>query len=142
MDVYEYDFMIGKTIVDIAVDNREDEIFFRTEDGEVFKMYHRQDCCESVVIEEIIGDLEDLLGSPITMAEETIQQEEDEYSSTTWTFYKFATNKGYVTMRWCGSSNGYYSESVNLVKLDTYDFDGWLNSYDEIFEKHGIIGDW
>ena len=52
------------------------------------------------------------------MAEEvTHESTNTEYGdSQTYTFYKFATVKGYVTVRWYGTSNGYYSESVDFRK--------------------------
>jgi hypothetical protein len=110
--------LIGKTLTEIK-GVEDDEIYFRTSDGEEYRMYHYQDCCESVTVEDIIGDLNDIIGSPITMAEEVTEEGEDyEWGdSSTWTFYKFATNKGYVTIRWFGSSNGYYSESVDFEKV-------------------------
>ena len=54
--------------------------------------------------------------------EETNQDNDGEWGDhQTWTFYKFATIKGYVTIDWLGSSNGYYSESVNLQIIKTPD---------------------
>jgi len=115
------DELIGKVITDI--DNSYDEITFTLSDGAMYKMYHQQDCCESVVIEDINGDLNDLIGSPIlTASEDTncddpIDEEHHYDDSHTWTFYNLATIKGYVTIRWLGSSNGYYSESVSFVEM-------------------------
>lgn len=108
--------LMGKTL--ISINKNYDEIYFNTDDNKAYKMYHDQDCCESVIIEEVIGDLDDLLNSPITMAEEVSKFDEDACESGTWTFYKLATNKGYVTIRWYGSSNGYYSESVDFIEID------------------------
>lgn len=75
---------------------------------------HQQDCCESVSIEDINGDLSDLAGTPIILAEERVSEGDSAYGSSTWTFYTFRTIKGTVTVRWYGESNGYYSESVEL----------------------------
>lgn len=115
------DELEGKVVT--KIEQEHDEVRFYTADGETYVMYHEQDCCESVTVEEIIGDLDDLIDSPILMAEEVTEDRSHDYYSQTWTFYKFATLKGYVTIRWLGESNGYYSESVQLVRLKKDDVD-------------------
>lgn len=117
--------------------NREgdEKLVFETSCGRRFQQVHHNDCCESVSIEDICGDLCDLTGSPILLAEEVEskipdadelikrakKKTEQEYyyepESETWTFYKLATIKGSVTIRWYGTSNGYYSESVSFEEI-------------------------
>lgn len=113
--------LIGKII--IKVEKFDNEILFHLSNGAIYKQHHEQDCCEYVHIEDINGDLNDLVGNRLIQAEESYQKAKnnDEYDSATWSFYKFATIKGYVTIRWFGSSNGYYSESANMVKIKEED---------------------
>ena len=111
--------MLGKTFVRVTGDVGGDEMMFETATGERFMFAHQQDCCESVSIEDICGDLQDLVGEPLLRAEESeglspVEFDETEHESVTWTFYRFATRKGYVDVRWLGESNGYYSERVDL----------------------------
>jgi len=112
--------MEGKTFVKVEADRERDTLRFIEADGSYFEFYHCQDCCESVYIEDINGDISDLEGEVLTMAQESTKNDTDgEYGeSTTWTFYNFATIKGYVNIRWIGSSNGYYSESVDLRRVE------------------------
>jgi hypothetical protein len=121
-----------------------DSIIFEDTEGYLFILHHEQDCCETVELEDVVGDLMDLLGYPLLESEEVtsdlsevkelplgdvklelIGRTPNELScrhleSATWTFYKFATIKGHVNMRWMGESNGYYSESVELTVLRPY----------------------
>lgn len=121
----EFSSLLGEVLTEI--DNHGESMTFKTSDGKEFYMYHSQSCCENVSIEDITGDLNDLIGLPISMAEESssnedpddFKRDESEYysESFTWTFYKLATVRGYVTIRWYGSSNGYYSESVDFARI-------------------------
>ena len=90
-------------------------VFYFDLDGMTMTMHHQQDCCETVEIDDIVGDLRDLVGAPLLVAEEVSNDAppKGDPDSFTWTFYKFATIKGYVDIKWYGTSNGYYSESVN-----------------------------
>lgn len=99
------------------IENKSYELIFHCKSGNVYKMYHEQDCCEEVAIEEIIGNFDDLLDSKILQAEETTKKD-SEYIMNLWTFYKLATIKGYVTIRWFGDANFHYSVDVDFIKIN------------------------
>ena len=115
----------GKVLA--KVENLDDkELVFTTTNGEVYKLYHIQECCESVTIEDICGNLSDLIGEPLLVAEEVKHRPDvnpdgvpaQKYQeSFIWTFYKLDTQKGGVTVRWYGESNGFYSESVDFCRV-------------------------
>jgi len=102
---------LGKTLTSVEVDDggSEDSILFVFDDGTRYKMFHNQDYCEDIRVNDICGDTADLIGKPLLMAEEVTNSEDllrDEIKnaypndSFPWTFYKFATIKGSVTIIW------------------------------------------
>lgn len=112
------EMLIGQTLVDVSgLEEGSERALFTTQSGRKFIMFHHQDCCESVEVNDVIGDVQDIIGSPIVMAEEATNKDDppDTHdTSFTWTFYKIGTNKGSITIRWYGESNGYYSEDVDF----------------------------
>jgi hypothetical protein len=143
--------MLGATLTSACVSPDGEELLMESSDTR-FRLYHERDCCECVYVEDVCGDLRDLVGSPLLVAEECSSQEREERltrlsdpgtlspddliaeldepdqapvplptllppvdaDSHTWTFYRFATAKGHVTVRFLGTSNGYYSEGVTF----------------------------
>jgi len=124
----KFESLKGKVLVGIEVidgDEDFDSIFFTTDTGDRYRLYHPQECCETIEIEDVCGDINDLLDTPILLAEEVTHDNEipdgvnmpEYYESFIWTFYKIGTVKDTVTIRWYGGSNGYYSERVNFGKI-------------------------
>ena len=116
MNTTTFENMIGLTMSSVVGNTGDDVMTFTSECGKVFRFLHHHDCCESVYIEDICGDLSDLVGAPLVVAEEVSNMDGpvlEGYESYTWTFYRFVSLKGSVTVRWLGSSNGYYSEGVS-----------------------------
>jgi hypothetical protein len=118
MKYVDFSSLVGKTLTSVALDIYSDEAHFVCDDGTTYKMYHVQDCCESVDIDDICGDVANLLNTPILSAEESSNEDPAASESGTWTFYKLRTIKGSVDIRWYGSSNGYYSESVSFEQVN------------------------
>lgn len=119
-DEVPFNELFGKTIVHIEGCVAEsDEVKFLCDDGTEYVMFHDQDCCETVRLYDVTGDVAALLHTPITQARVSTNDDErpHEFSeSYTWTFYDLATVRGHVQLRWLGESNGYYSESVSFER--------------------------
>jgi hypothetical protein len=133
-DIEEF---IGRTLARVEGKPGDDVLRLWFSDGTAFEMYHSQDCCESVWLDDVIGDWSDIIGFQILEASKREQskreqskrereQSEGEFpkgdnchhaDSYTWTFYELRTIRGFVQLRWYGSSNGYYSESVDIRQI-------------------------
>ena len=107
--------LVGRTIKSFR--KTEDSLDFILEE-DAFRFYHTQDCCESVRIYDITGDLNNLVDCPIVEATEEVSgvwpDDVSGYNpdSFTWTTYTFRTRDHMVVVRWLGESNGYYGEGV------------------------------
>ena len=116
--------MKGRTIQRVQqIGNK--EIIFVLKGGGAYKLHYEQDWCATATIEDVCGDLNDLVDEPLLLAEEASNRDEnpigisiEDQDSFTWTFYKMSTIKGSVTIRWYGESNGYYSENVTFSCIE------------------------
>ena len=107
--------MVGKKVVGIYYDEENFQIL--TDDG-VYAFYHEQSCCESVWLTQVDGINDKIIGSRIVIAEVVTDEKDTEYGHITWSFYKIGTNKGMIDFRFQGESNGFYSETVDLIKIE------------------------
>ena len=118
--------LIGRRFASIiGLKKDSEEVTFIMSDGNVYRMYHEKDCCENVSIVDAPDayDIAQCLGEIVVGATEesreaTIEDAVDDDSGT-WTFYGIQTAKGKLAIRWLGTSNGYYSESVDFQLLFT-----------------------
>ena len=108
--------MVGQTfnkVYQCENSDGNDALVFENSES-IFVFSHWQDCCENVYIQDIVGYLNDLIDSPLLVAAVESKDDLNASESGTWTFYKFATIKGWVDVRFHDSSNGYYSEGVSF----------------------------
>jgi hypothetical protein len=119
-----FEDLVGKIIT--AVNSEDSDcVEFILSDGTKCQLYHEQDCCESVGIDETEGTLRDLIGEVITLATEDgesrpgDENRDNDYGSWTRSTYTLATASHKVMISWIGESNGYYSEDVNFYVDNT-----------------------
>lgn len=117
--------IIGATILEVVGCERESECVSFVTDRGTLRLLHRQNCCERVYLEDANGDIADLIGGVVSVAEERSNQKgERGECRTKYTFYSIRTTKGDLDLRWIGKDNGWYSVSVDaeweeIVSEDT-----------------------
>ena len=111
----DFSILTGKVLT--KIDEQGEAIYFHCADGQVYSSVHMQDCCESVHVYEIRGDIQAVLESPVLFACEDwpgtviLGIKYDPCDSYTWTRQRIETKRGYVEFIWLGESNGYYGET-------------------------------
>ena len=113
----------GKTITLIDGINSDDsDTIITTSDGSIYTLTHIQDCCENVRVYGSVGNIDDVLNEEVIVAEDTNPMDNPNapdykyYESATWSQFRIVTNKGSFEIWWLGESNGYYGESVSVIK--------------------------
>lgn len=111
-----FELVIGKIIVAVVgLKKQEESVTLKLDDKSELEFYHEQSCCENVWLEDFEFSGKSIVGSKILDVVLVSENQDDtEWGTMTWTFYKIQTDKGELFMRWCGESNGYYSEDVDI----------------------------
>ena len=116
---YNFFELKGQIITKIEADSL--DVLIETAGGNKYRIYHSQNCCESVDVKKTIGNVEDILNQEITLAEEDSKEpdwyKEEYYDCHTWTSFYLETAKGRFEIWILGESNGYYNESVTFEKI-------------------------
>jgi hypothetical protein len=118
---------VGHTIKDILI-YRDSRIIFVLDNNTSYQMYHYQECCEEVFLDNLdVEELKELIGEKILEFTERISAKA--YDTVTYTFYTIRTINRSVTFSWKGSSNGCYSENVDIEKISNEQLEKYRRSF-------------
>ena len=126
-----FELVKGKTIVEVVgLKKQEESVVLRLDDKSELEFYHEYSCCENFWLEDFEFSGKSVIGAKI-LDVVLVSEKRDvtEWGSMTWTFYKIQTDKGELFMRWCGESNGYYSEDVDIKYTSPNEEVSKLNRY-------------
>lgn len=114
--MFKIELVKGKTIVEVVgLKKQEESVVLKLGDKSELEFHHEQSCCESVWLEDFEFSGKSIIGAKILDVILVSEKQGDtEWGTMTWTFYKVQTDKGELFMRWCGESNGYYLEDVDI----------------------------
>ena len=119
MNEVDFSTLVGHKIVE--VNDSFGELFITT-DRASFRMRHDGECCEQVELIDGLDDLRGLVGETVVVAAKAVSdggaapKDFTDQGCSEWTFYMLRTANGDATLRWFGSSNGYYSTDVKFYE--------------------------
>lgn len=133
-----FNSLLGLTL-DNVTPMRDQEGLILSAGDMTFVLYHRpeqreyddhgepldDDIREDVRLDDICGDLTDLVGAPIVVADDRVSDRQSDAKRSRlegctvlpWTFYHLSTSKGSVVLRFYGSIDGCYAETAQLWLL-------------------------
>ena len=116
--------LIGQTITEISAPIGDAFIQIRTTQGGI-RALHQTDCCESIDLMRVDGDVDTLIGGVVTVAEDDTgcvppdwAGKDYEGESVTWTKLTLGTSTASVHFWVRGASNGFYSETLEFELID------------------------
>lgn len=123
--ITNFEYLKGKTITEMSIgvfessSNDNEYVSFIANDSDFeyeYILYHDANVTNSVCIEDITGNIIDILDSIILLAESSFSEKINKGDTTTWggdilaserwTYYRLNTSIGSVTIKWHG--NGTY----------------------------------
>jgi hypothetical protein len=114
----------NKTIVEISgLRNGGNIVELRCDDGSLYTLQNVHYSREDVYIDDIKGNTDDLLNSPITKVKRTsVTMYVSPYGGgkeykVVWSIFKFGTQKGKVEISWRGEAHRKSSAKVRLIQI-------------------------
>ena len=104
--------LLGKMVESITLNDDKTELTIVCKGGYRYLMMHEQDCCESVWLDDLDGELSDWQNVTVLEASESASLADS--TEMQWTFYRLACNLHSLCLRWCGSTDSVYSMGVTL----------------------------
>jgi hypothetical protein len=115
-----FDSWVGKKIEKALIDSEHYTMYWKV-DGKWYKLDAMGDCCSHSWYEHCDGG-DALQDAEITSFEDVSQdpspEEEGEYECLRINMLKFRTSKGYCTIEFRNSSNGYYSGWTDISECE------------------------
>ena len=130
MEQKSFEDMLGKTMKLVVVDEDEETVVLMAVDGEKYRFF--EDIHSGVRMDGVSGDLSNLVGSPLLVADERVESSSvriqglhEEWEFRTWTFHEFATAKGSVTVRWSSHTDGGCTGVVSRARYSSARHSSW-----------------